>query len=113
MFKSGILVMIVTLISRVLGLGRSMVVAYYFGANAATDAFFSAFKISNFFRQLLGEGALGTSFIPLYNEKVKEEGEEEGRKFIFSILNILFIFSIVISSIKKMKSTTRAVLLFL
>ena len=40
MFKSGILVMIVTLISRVLGLGRSMVVAYYFGANAATDAFF-------------------------------------------------------------------------
>lgn len=97
MFKSGILVMIVTLISRVLGLGRSMVVAYYFGANAATDAFFSAFKISNFFRQLLGEGALGTSFIPLYNEKVKEEGEEEGRKFIFSILNILFIFSIVIS----------------
>ena len=48
MFKSGILVMIVTLISRVLGLGRSMVVAYYFGANAATDAFFSAFKIVTF-----------------------------------------------------------------
>lgn len=97
MFRSGILVMMVTLISRVLGLARSMVVAYYFGATAATDAFFSAFKISNFFRQLLGEGALGTSFIPLYNEKVKEEGEEEGKKFIFSILNILFIFSVVIS----------------
>ncbi|MCI6153428.1 murein biosynthesis integral membrane protein MurJ [Fusobacterium perfoetens] len=97
MFRSGILVMIVTLISRVLGLARSMIVAYYFGATAATDAFFSAFKISNFFRQLLGEGALGTSFIPLYNEKIKEEGEEEGRKFIFSILNIIFIFSIIIS----------------
>ncbi|NME35361.1 MULTISPECIES: murein biosynthesis integral membrane protein MurJ [Fusobacterium] len=97
MFKSGILVMVVTLISRVLGLARSMVVAYYFGATAATDAFFSAFKISNFFRQLLGEGALGTSFIPLYNEKIKEEGEEEGRKFIFSILNIIFIFSVIIS----------------
>lgn len=97
MFKSGILVMIVTLISRVLGLARSMVVAYYFGATAATDAFFSAFKISNFFRQLLGEGALGTSFIPLYNEKIKEQGEEEGRKFIFSILNIIFIFSVIIS----------------
>ena len=97
MFKSGILVMLITLVSRVLGLGRSIVVAYYFGASAGTDAFFSAFKISNFFRQLLGEGALGTSFIPMYNEKVGKEGEEEGKKFIFSIINIVFIFSVIIS----------------
>lgn len=97
MFKSGIFVMLITLVSRVLGLARSVVVAYYFGASAGTDAFFSAFKISNFFRQLLGEGALGTSFIPLYNEKVGKEGEEEGKKFIFSILNIVFIFSVIVS----------------
>lgn len=99
MFKSGIFVMLMILISRVLGLARSIVIAYYFGATAATDAFFSAFKISNFFRQLLGEGALGTSFIPLYNEKVEKQGEKEGRKFIFSILNIVFIFSVVVSLI--------------
>lgn len=97
MFKSGIFMMMIIMVSRVLGLARSMVVAYYFGASAGTDAFFSAFKISNFFRQLLGEGALGTSFIPLYNEKVKIEGEEEGRKFIFSIMNIVFMFSIIVS----------------
>lgn len=97
MFKSGIFVMLITLISRVLGLARSVVVAYYFGASAGTDAFFSAFKISNFFRQLLGEGALGTSFIPMYNEKVEKDGEEEGKKFIFSILNIVFIFSVIVS----------------
>lgn len=97
MFKSGIFVMLITLISRVLGLARSVVVAYYFGASAGTDAFFSAFKISNFFRQLLGEGALGTSFIPMYNEKVGKDGEEEGKKFIFSILNIVFIFSVIVS----------------
>ena len=99
MFKSGIFVMLITLISRVLGLARSVVVAYYFGASAGTDAFFSAFKISNFFRQLLGEGALGTSFIPMYNEKVEKDGEEEGKKFIFSILNIVFIFSVIVSLI--------------
>ena len=97
MFKSGIFVMLITLVSRVLGLARSVVVAYYFGASAGTDAFFSAFKISNFFRQLLGEGALGTSFIPVYNEKVEKDGEEEGKKFIFSILNIVFIFSVIVS----------------
>ena len=97
MFKSGILVMLITLVSRVLVLARSVVVAYYFGVSAGTDAFFSAFKISNFFRQLLGEGALGTSFIPMYNEKVEKQGEEEGKKFIFSILNIVFIFSVIVS----------------
>ena len=97
MFKSGFFMMIITFVSRVLGLARRVVIAYYFGASASTDAFFSAFKISNFFRQLLGEGALGTSFIPLYNEKVKVQGEEEGRNFIFSIMNIVFIFSIVVA----------------
>lgn len=97
MFRSGILMMLIILVSRVLGLARSIIIAYYFGVTSETDAFFSAFKISNFFRQLLGEGALGTSFIPVYNEKVKKEGEEEGRKFIFSIINLVFIFSAVVS----------------
>ena len=93
MFRSGLLVMIITMVSRVLGLVRATIIAYYFGASAATDAYFSAFKISNFFRQLLGEGALGSSFIPLYNEKIEIEGEEKGKEFIYSILNLIFAFS--------------------
>lgn len=97
MFRSGILVMIITMVSRVLGLVRAGIIAYYFGASAMTDAFFSAFKISNFFRQLLGEGALGSSFIPLYNERVESEGEENSKQFIYSILNLLFVFSTIIT----------------
>lgn len=97
MFKSGLLVMIITMVSRVLGLVRAGIIAYYFGASAMTDAFFSAFKISNFFRQLLGEGALGSSFIPLYNERVEIEGEERSKQFIFSIINLLFVFSTLIT----------------
>lgn len=97
MFRSGLLVMIITMVSRVLGLVRAGIIAYYFGASAMTDAFFSAFKISNFFRQLLGEGALGSSFIPLYNEKVESEGEEKSREFIFSVINLLFVFSTIIT----------------
>lgn len=97
MFRSGLLVMIITMISRVLGLVRAGIIAYYFGASAMTDAFFSAFKISNFFRQLLGEGALGSSFIPLYNERIEKEGEENSKQFIYSILNLLFIFSTIIT----------------
>lgn len=97
MFRSGLLVMIITMVSRVLGLVRATTIAYYFGASAATDAYFSAFKISNFFRQLLGEGALGSSFIPLYNEKIEIEGEEKGKEFIYSILNLIFVFSTLIT----------------
>ena len=82
---------------RVLGLFRGTLIAYFFGASVLTDAYYSAFKISNFFRQLLGEGALGNTFIPLYHKKKKEEGEERSREYIFSVLNITFLFSFVVS----------------
>ena len=97
MFRSGLLVMVITMVSRVLGLVRATIIAYYFGASGATDAYFSAFKISNFFRQLLGEGALGSSFIPLYNEKIEIEGEESRKQFIYSILNLIFVFSTIVT----------------
>ena len=97
MLKKSINTMIITMVSRVLGLFRGTLVAYFFGASVLTDAYYSAFKISNFFRQLLGEGALGNTFIPLYHKKKKEEGEERSREYIFSVLNITFLFSFVIS----------------
>lgn len=97
MLRQGISVGVITFISRISGFFRAFLVAYYFGSSAMTDAFYSAFKISNFFRQLLGEGALGNSFIPLYNEKLEEEGEKESKQFIFSVLNILFLFSTIVT----------------
>ena len=97
MFRSGILIMIITLASRILGLVRTSLIAYYFGASKFTDAYFSAFKISNFFRQLLGEGALGTVFIPIYNDREKAVGAEKSKSLIYSVLNLLFIFTSVIT----------------
>jgi putative peptidoglycan lipid II flippase len=97
MFRSGILIMIITMMSRILGLARTVIIAYYFGATKFTDAYFSAFKISNLFRQLLGEGALGTVFIPIYNEKVSKHGEKAGKQLIFSILNLIFIITSIIT----------------
>ena len=54
-----------TFISRVLGLVRDMVIAAFF-SRTETDAFFVAFRLPNFFRRFLGEGALSISFIPLF-----------------------------------------------
>ena len=57
-----------TLVSRVLGLVRDMVLARFFGANAAMDAFFVAFKIPNFLRRLFAEGAFSQAFVPIISE---------------------------------------------
>jgi putative peptidoglycan lipid II flippase len=57
-----------TLISRVLGFGRDMVVALAFGAGPVTDAFFVAFRIPNVLRRLLAEGALSTAVVPVLGE---------------------------------------------
>ncbi|PYN21604.1 MAG: murein biosynthesis integral membrane protein MurJ [Candidatus Rokuibacteriota bacterium] len=57
-----------TLLSRLLGFVRDMVVARAFGAGPITDAFFVAFRIPNILRRLLAEGALSTAMIPVFTE---------------------------------------------
>src|SRR5512143_1319269 len=57
-----------TMISRVLGLVRDMSINATFGANAATDAFWVAFRIPNFMRRLFAEGSFSTAFVPVFTE---------------------------------------------
>ncbi len=62
-----------TLLSRILGFVRDMIIARVFGAEAATDVFFVAFKIPNFLRRLFGEGAFSQAFVPMLAQyKVKD-----------------------------------------
>ncbi len=72
LFKSTAIVSSMTMISRIMGFIRDMLFANIFGVNAATDAFFVAFKIPNFLRRLFAEGAFAQAFVPIltdYNEK--------------------------------------------
>ncbi|GGC03689.1 putative lipid II flippase MurJ [Marinobacterium zhoushanense] len=57
-----------TMLSRVLGLVRDVVIAGYFGASGSADAFFVAFKIPNFLRRLFAEGAFSQAFVPVLSE---------------------------------------------
>ncbi|MEE3191573.1 MAG: lipid II flippase MurJ, partial [Pseudomonadota bacterium] len=66
LLRSSSIVSVMTLLSRVLGLARDVIVAQYFGARA--DAFFVAFKIPNFFRRLFAEGAFSVAFVPVLSE---------------------------------------------
>jgi len=68
LLKSTAIVGAMTLVSRVLGLVRDMVLARLFGADAAMDAFFVAFKIPNFLRRLFAEGAFSQAFVPVISE---------------------------------------------
>jgi len=68
-----------TFVSRVLGLVREQAIAYAFGANAATDAFWVAFRIPNFLRRLFAEGSFSVAFVPVFTE-VKEKRSHEDLK---------------------------------
>lgn len=71
-----------TLLSRVLGLVRDVVVAVVFGAGVGMDAFLVAFKIPNFMRRLFGEGAFSQAFVPVLSEYKSQRSEEETRRLV-------------------------------
>lgn len=65
LLRSSVLVGSLTMTSRILGLVRDIVIAFFVGATANADAFFVAFKIPNFLRRLFAEGAFSQAFIPV------------------------------------------------
>lgn len=74
-----------TLLSRILGFVRDMVIARYFGATAGADAFFVAFKIPNFFRRLFAEGAFSQAFVPVLAEVKEKQGKEAVKHLVDAI----------------------------
>lgn len=64
-----------TFLSRLLGFIRDMVIAGFFGAGMAADAFFVAFRIPNLLRRLFAEGSLTIAFIPVFTEYLQKDGE--------------------------------------
>ena len=88
-----------TLLSRIFGFLRDMIVAQFFGAGMATDAFFVAFRIPNLLRRLVGEGALTASFIPVYTEYLARRTPEEGGDFLRATFSVLSVFLLVLTGL--------------
>lgn len=92
---------VLTLVSRVLGFVRDMLMARFVGATFASDAFLVAFRLPNMFRALFAEGAFTAAFIPMFNRKVAEEGGDlkPGLKFaedaLSVLLPVLVVFTII------------------
>ncbi len=87
------------MLSRILGYARDSLVANFFGAGAAADAFYAAFRISNLFRRLLGEGALSASFIPVFSEYAEKHGKEETQRFLNIMFTMLLTLLVILTAL--------------
>jgi len=86
-----------TMVSRVFGLARDMVIAAFFGASWMTDAFWVAFRIPNMLRRLLGEGSLTVSFVPVFTEYLEKKTKEQALELAYNAITLLSIILAVIS----------------
>jgi putative peptidoglycan lipid II flippase len=91
--RSASIVSLAVISSRVLGLIREMVFAYFFGASKspATDAFVIAFRIPNLLRDLFAEGALSSAFVTVFSEYLVTRGESESKRLANIVITALVL----------------------
>tara|TARA_Y100001949_G_C15966876_1_gene321975 strand:+ start:3 stop:1532 length:1530 start_codon:yes stop_codon:yes gene_type:complete len=80
-----------TLVSRILGYLRDILIAISLGSGPMADAFFVAFRIPNTFRRLFGEGSFNAAFVPSYSKELIK-GKKKSENFANNVFNILTIF---------------------
>ncbi|QFI39123.1 murein biosynthesis integral membrane protein MurJ [Moritella marina ATCC 15381] len=97
LIKSGLIVSSMTMISRVLGLVRDVIVANLMGAGAAADVFFFANKIPNFLRRLFAEGAFAQAFVPVLTEYQQTVDKEKVRQLIASVSGTLGVLVTIVT----------------
>lgn len=89
LMRSGLVVSAMTMLSRVMGLVRDVVVATLLGASDGADAFFVAFKIPNFLRRLFAEGAFNQAFVPVLSEYSTQRSKQEIRELLNAVAGSL------------------------
>src|SRR5687768_14554560 len=85
-----------TITSRILGLVREQVLAFFFGAGDATDAFNIATRIPNLVRDLFAEGAMSAAFVPTFTRQLTLHGRERAWHLASSVINALLLVTVVI-----------------
>ena len=95
--RSAGIVSIAVMASRLLGLVREKVIAYYFAAGVGGDAFYAAFRIPNLMRDLFGEGALSKAFVTTFTATELEDGEEAAWRLASRVFNASFLLLTLIT----------------
>lgn len=84
-----------TMVSRITGFIRDMLIANFLGAGNISDAFLVSFKLPNLFRSLFAEGAFNAAFVPLFSSKLVSTGKEESIRFAAKAVSFLTFILII------------------
>jgi len=95
MKKTAIIIMIITIFSKVFGFFRELVLSYFYGASAISDAYLISLTIPAVIFSFVGTG-LSTGFIPMFSQIREKHGDEAANKFTSNIVNILLLISTVL-----------------
>src|SRR5690606_41137415 len=87
-----------TLVSRLLGFARDLLIAAALGAGPVSDAFMAALRFPNLFRRLFAEGAFSQAFVPVYSKTLAEHGEKTADTLAAEALAVLVLLTSVISA---------------
>ena len=99
-FRSFFSVSFYTFLSRILGFIRDILIARYLGSSVMADAFFVAFRIPNFFRRVLAEGAYSAAFVPVFSGVIlNPKDNTEAADFIENTTSMLFFVTILLTII--------------
>ncbi|MDP4796659.1 MAG: murein biosynthesis integral membrane protein MurJ [Rhodospirillales bacterium] len=84
-----------TMLSRIFGFARDILIANFLGAGAVADAFVVAFRFPNLFRRLFAEGAFAAAFVPMFSKSIEGEGEGSAKQFAEEALSVLSLALLV------------------
>lgn len=88
-----------TLLSRISGFARDILMANLLGASWLSDAFFVAFKLPNFFRRILAEGAFNAAFIPSFSSILTADGREAAMRFAAEVMSVLLVVLLALNAV--------------
>lgn len=88
-----------TLVSRVLGFARDLLLAAAIGAGPVADAFYAALRFPNLFRRLFAEGAFSQAFVPVYSKTLAEQGEDAANRLASEALAVLVLATGIITAL--------------
>lgn len=91
-----------TLMSRLLGFAREMLMAASLGTGPVADAFYAAFQFPNTFRRLFAEGAFNSAFVPLFAKEIEANGTDGARRFSEEVFGVLFTVLLVLTIVMEL-----------
>lgn len=110
LLRSGMVIGIMTMLSRVLGMVRDVMVAAMLGAGGTSDAFFVAFRIPNLMRRLFAEGAFNQAFVPVLSEYAAKGNHHETRNLLNAVAGSLSVVLAIVTALGLLFSSQLAYL---